>query len=192
MLWRVDEARHTLMPWGQLPAFSSVQALRLLKPSGMVEIKVTDSANGYIEAGRLTPGDTAAAARAWCTYNAGPTPENGEVLNHTAMGHAQLSVANRTGQLAVVKVRSATGSVLASVFLDPGGETTMDGLPDDPVQLDFATGEVWSRACHSFAAGMRAQRLPGLVSIGSDMQLAIPPDPQVKSVDLSDQAFEQE
>jgi hypothetical protein len=192
MLWRVDEARHTLMPWGQLPAFSSVQALRLLKPSGMVEIKVTDSANGYIEAGRLTPGDTAAAARAWCTYNAGPTPENGEVLNHTAMGHAQLSVTNRTGQLAVVKVRSATGAVLASVFLDPGGETMMDGLPDDPVQLDFAIGEVWSRACHGFAAGMRAQRLPGLVSIGSDMQLAIPPDPQVKPVDLSDQAFEQE
>ena len=50
MLWRVDEARHTLMPWGQLPPFSSVQGLRLLKPSGMVEIKVTDSTNGYIEA----------------------------------------------------------------------------------------------------------------------------------------------
>jgi hypothetical protein len=192
MLWRVDEARHTLMPWGQLPAFSSVQALRLLKPSGMVEIKVTDTANGYIEAGRLTPGDTAAATRAWCTYNAGPTPENGEVLSHTAMGHAELSVINRTGQLAVVKIRSAAGAVVASVFLAPGGATTMDALPDDPVQLDFATGEVWSRACRGFAAGMRAQRLPGLVAIGTDMQLAIPPDPQAKPVDLSDQAFEQE
>jgi hypothetical protein len=192
MLWHVDEARHTLVPWGQLPAFSSVQALRLLKPSGMVEIKVTDSANGYVEAGRLTPGDTAAAARAWCTYNAGPTPENGEVLSHTAMGHAALSVTNRTGQLAVVKIRSATGKVIASVFLDPGGEATMEALPDDPVQLDFATGEVWSRACRGFAAGMRAQRLPGLVSIGPDMQLAIPPDAKAKAVDLSDQAFEQE
>jgi DnaJ-like protein len=192
LLWHVDDARHTLVPWGQLPAFSSVQALRLLKPSGMVEIKVTDATNGYVEAGRLTPGDAAAAARAWCTYNAGPTPENGEVLSHTAMGHAALSVTNRTGQLAVVKVRSAVGAVVASVFLDPGGETTMDGLPDDPVQLDLATGEVWSRACRSFAAGMRAQRLPGLVSIGTDMQLAIPPDPKVKAVDLSDQAFQQE
>jgi len=81
---------------------------------------------------------------------------------------------------------------VASVFLDPGGEAMMDGLPDDPVQLDVATGEVWSRACRSFAAGMRAQRLPGLVSIGSDMQLGIPPDPKVGPVDLSDQAFEQE
>ena len=192
MLWRVDEAQHTLVPWGQLPPFSSVQALRLLKPSGMVEIKVTDGANGYVEAGRLTPGDAAAAARAWCTYNAGPTPENGEVLSHTAMGRATLSIANRTGQLAVVKIRSAAGAVIASVFLDPGGETTMDGLPDQPVQLDFATGEVWSRACHGFAAGMRAQRLPGLVSIGTDMQLAIPPDLEARPVDLSDQAFEQE
>ena len=33
--------------------------------------------------------------------------------------------------------RSAAGTVVASVFLDPGGETTMDGLPDDPAcQLD--------------------------------------------------------
>jgi hypothetical protein len=192
ILWRVDEARHTLVPWGQLPAFSSVQALRLLKPSGMVEIKVTDSTNGYVEARRLTPGDTGSAARAWCTYNAGPTPENGDVLSHTAMGHATLSIANRTGQLAVVKVRSATGAVIASVFLDSGGATTMDGLPDDPVQLDFATGEVWSRACHGFAAGMRAQRLPGLVTIGTDMQLEIPPDPKARPIDLSDQAFEQE
>jgi hypothetical protein len=192
ILWRVDEARHTLVPWGQLPAFSSVQALRLLKPSGMVEIKVTDNTNGYVEAARLNPGDTGSAARAWCTYNAGPTPENGDVLSHTAMGHATLSVANRTGQLAVVKLRSAAGAVVASVFLDPGGETTVDALPDDPVQLDFATGEVWSRACHSFAAGMRAQRLPGLVSIGNDMQLDIPPDPKAKPVDLSDQAFAQE
>ena len=192
MLWRADEARHTLVPWGQLPPFSAVQGLRLLKPSGMVEIKVTDSANGYVEAGRLTPGDSAAAVRAWCTYNAGPTPQNGEVLSHAAKGRATLSVTNRSGQLAVVKIRSADGTVIASVFLGPGGETKMDGLPEEPVRLDFATGEVWSRACHGFVAGMRAQRLPGLVSIASAARLAIPPDPAVAAVDLSDQAFEQE
>jgi hypothetical protein len=192
MLWRVDEARHALTPWGQLPAFSSVQALRLLKPSGMVEVKVTDSTNGYVQADRLTPGDTAAASRAWCTYNAGPTPENGEVLSHTVLGHAGLSVTNRTGQLAVVKIRSSIGGVVASMFLGPGGETSMEGLPDDPVQVEFATGEVWSRACRSFAAGMRAQRLPGLVGIGLDMQLTIPPDAKAKPVDIPDQAFAQE
>jgi hypothetical protein len=192
LMWRVDEARHTLVPWGQLPAFSSVQALRLLKPSGMVEIRVTDSTTGYVEAAKLTPGDSAAATRAWCTYNAGPTPENGEVLSHNAKGHASLSVTNRTGQLAVVKIRSAAGNVVASVFVDPGDAATMDELPDDPVQLEFATGEVWSRACHGFAAGMQAQRLPGLVPIGTDRQLTIPPDPKAKLVALPDQAFEQE
>lgn len=192
VLWRADDARHTLVPWGQLPAFSAVQGLRLLKQNGMVEIKVTDSTNGYVEAGRLTPGDSATATRAWCTYNAGPTPENGEVLSHAAKGRATLSIDNRSGQLAVVKIRSAAGAVVASVFLGPGGETTMDGLPDEPVRLEFATGEVWSRACHGFAAGMRAQRLPGPVAIGAARRLAIPPDPAVAPVDLSDQAFEQE
>jgi hypothetical protein len=192
MLWRVDEARHTLVPWGHLPAFSTVQGLRLLKPTGMVEVKVTDSADGYVEAGRLTPGDGPAAARAWCTYNAGPTPANGEVLNHAATGHASLSIENRSGQLAAVKIRSSAGPLIASVFLGPGGETTMEGLPAEPVRLDFATGEIWSRACHGFAAGMRAQRLPGLISIGRAARLAIPPDPSAAPADISDQAFEQE
>jgi hypothetical protein len=192
MLWRSDETKHTLVPWGQLPAFSAVQALRLFKANGMVEVRVTDTANGFIDAGRLTPGNTEAAARAWCTYNAGPTPANGEVLTHAARGHARLSVDNRSTQPAVVKIRSTDGAVVASVFLDPGGEATLEGLPDAPALLDFATGEVWSRACHGFTAGMRAQRLPGPVAIGAVTRLAIPPDASVTPIDLSDQAFEQE
>jgi hypothetical protein len=192
MLWRSDDVQHKLVPWGQLPPFSAVQGLRLFKTNGMVEVRVTDTANGFVEAGRLTPGDTAAAARAWCTYNAGPTPANGEVLTRAGEGHARLSIANRSGQPAVVKIRSADGAVAASVFLDPGGEATVDGLPDAPALLDFATGEVWSRACHGFAAGMRAQRLPDPVTIGAATRLAIPPDAAVTSVELLDQAFERE
>jgi hypothetical protein len=192
MLWRADEARHTLVPWNQLPAFSSVQGLRLLKASGMVEVMVTDSANGYVQADRLTPGDAAAAGRAWCTYNAGPTPMNGEVLNHAGKGTARLSINNRSGQLAVVKLRSTANTLIASVFLGPGGEATMDGLPAEPVRLDYATGEVWSRACHGFVAGMRAQRLPDLIAMNGATRLAIPPDGTVVAVDLSDQAFERE
>ena len=192
MLWRADDAQHKLVPWGHLPPFSAVQGLRLFKANGMVEVKVTDTANGFVEAGRLTPGDTATAARAWCTYNAGPKPANGEVLTHGAQGHGKLSIGNRSGQPAVVKIRSVDGAVSASVFLDPGGEATIEGLPDSPAQLDFATGEVWSRACHGFAAGMRAQRLSNLVMMGTEARLAIPPDPAITSVELSDQAFERE
>jgi hypothetical protein len=192
MLWREDEARHALVPWGQLPPFSAVQGIRLFKANGMVEVRVTETANGFIEAGRLTPGNTAAAARAWCTYNAGPTPANGEILTHGADGQSKLSIDNRSGQPAVVKIRSAVGAIIASVFIDPGGEATVEGLPDGPARLDFATGEVWSRACHGFSAGMRAQRLPDLITIGTAARLAIPPDPTVASVELSDQAFERE
>ena len=50
MLWRMDDTRGTRCAcWRQLPAFSAVQGLRLLNPSGMVEVKVTDNANGYVE-----------------------------------------------------------------------------------------------------------------------------------------------
>ncbi len=101
-----------------------------------------------------------------------------------------MAIENRSGQLAVVKLRSAAGAVLASVFVEPGGATTLDGLPAQPVEVDFATGEVWSRACHGFAAGMRAARLSGLVSIGTASRLAIPPDAAVSTAEISDQAFE--
>jgi hypothetical protein len=197
MLWRADEGRKALVPWGQLPPFSAVQGLRLLKSSGMVEVRVTDTANGYVEAGRLTPGDTAAAARAWCTFHAGATPANGEVLSNGGRGkanldQARLAIDNRSGQPAVVKVRSADGAVVASVFLGPGGQTTMEGLPEEPIRLEFATGEAWSRACHAFAAGMRAARLTDLVAIASLPRLTIPPDPGIATVELSDQAFQHE
>jgi hypothetical protein len=206
MLWRADETRQNYIPWGQLPPFSAVQGLRLIKSSGMVEVKVTDSANGFIEAGRLTPGDTTAAARAWCTFHAGPTPANGELLTRGpqgqstrqspgqghAGGHSRLSIDNRSGQPAVVKIRSPEGAIISSVFLGPREQTTLEGLPDEPVRLDFATGEMWSRACHGFTAGMRAQRLPSLVTIGTSSRLEIPPGPAVAPVDLPDQAFEQE
>lgn len=191
-LWRADDGRRSLLPWGTLPPFTAVQGLRLYKANGLVEVKVTDSTNGFIEAARLTPGDTAAATRAWCSYNAGPTPANGEVMTRAIPGHARLSIDNRSGQPAVVKLRSADGAVIASIFIGPGGQATMEGAPDEPAHIEYATGEAWSRACHGFAASMRAQRLPDLVTIGSATRLAIPPDPSLKPIDLSDQAFEEE
>ena len=68
----------------------------------------------------------------------------------------------------------------------------MDALPDQPVHIEFATGEVWSRACRGFAAGMRARRLSELVTLDKAPRLAIPPDAAVATVEIPDQAFEQE
>jgi hypothetical protein len=192
MLWREDSDRRVLVPWGVLPPFSAVQGIRLFRSNGMVEVRVTDTANGLIEAGRLSPGDTAAAARAWCTYNSGPMPQNGEVLARNAHGRARLTIDNHSGQPAVVKLRSPDGGLVAAVFLGPEGRTTLDDLPETEVRADFATGEAWSRACRGFTAGMRAQRVARPIGPGTDSDLAIPPDPASSAVDLSDQAFEQE
>jgi hypothetical protein len=192
MLWREDKDRRVLVPWGVLPPFSAVQGLRLFRSNGMVEVRVTDVANGLIEAGRLNPGDTAAAARAWCTYNSGPLPQNGEVLARNAHGPARLTIDNHSGQPAVVKLRSPDGVLVAAIFLGPEGQTTLDDLPEEEVRVDFATGEAWSRACRGFTVGMRAQRVTRPIGPGTHADLAIPPDPSFAPVDLSDQAFEQE
>ena len=190
MLWKLDDAKRTLLPWGQLPPFSAVQGVRFDKANGMVEVRVTEAANGYVDAGRLSPGDAAAAARAWCTYNAGPTPANGEVLSRAATGGARLAIDNRSGQPSVVKIRRGDGAVLVSVFLNPGGATVVEGLPADATRIEFATGEVWSRACRAFSAGMRAQALRDFVTLETLGRLAIPPGPETEVTDLTDQAFQ--
>ena len=96
-----------LVPLGQLPPFSSVQAVRLVRQNGMLEVLLNDQGNGFISADHLTPGNAAAARRAYCGYNAGPTPTNGELLARHGQGNGKLMVENRAMQPAVVKLRDA-------------------------------------------------------------------------------------
>ncbi len=71
VLWRHDTERNTLVPVGQLPPFSSVQAVRLIRQTGMLEVLVNDRSNGFINADHLMPGNAEAARAAYCSYNAG-------------------------------------------------------------------------------------------------------------------------
>ena len=194
VLWRRDEEHNAFLPTGQLPPFSAVQALRLFRQSGLVEVRTSDTATGFIEAARLTPGDAAAARRAFCAYNAGPSPTNGEVLERRGGGTGRLELDNRTTQPAVVKLRDPAGAVVLTTFLAPGAHAAVEGLPDGRFRPDFAIGELWSRACRSFAAGMRAQRLGGYFSLDALTPLTIPPDVpgETEPADISDQAFEHE
>ena len=194
VLWRFDEPRKAFVPAGHLPPFSAVQALRLNRQNGLVEVRVKDAATGFIEVGRLTPGDATAAHKAYCAYNAGPAPGNGEILHQTASGKGRLVLDNRTSQPAVVKLRDAAGLAVMTVYLAPTGHVSLEGVPDGRYRPDFAIGELWSRACLSFAAGMRAQQLSGFFTLDALTPLTIPPDlpGEPPSSDISDQAFERE
>jgi hypothetical protein len=65
-------------------------------------------------------------------------------------------------------------------------------LPDTSYRLEYAVGELWSRACNSFAAGMRAQRFPYYATPAALSSLVIPPDFSVvpPPEDISDAEFE--
>jgi len=176
---------------GPLPPFSAVQGLRLLKSNGMVEVKVTDTTTGFVEAGRLTPGDPVAAQRAGCTYHAGPTPANGEVMRAAPPATRGWNIENLSGQPAVIKLRSPDGALLTSIFLGPGGEAVVEGLPGRTGAAGPRDGEVWSRACHGFEAGCARVRCrtwsgSGLCRVWRSAGAG------VATVDLTDQAFEQE
>jgi hypothetical protein len=191
LLFRHDAEKKVLISFGQLPPFTPVQALRLFRQVGMVEIKVTETATAYVEAARLAGGDAAAAHRAYCGYNAGPPPDNGEVLEQRGAGNRRLAVESHVNQPVVLKLRNVSGAVVASVYLAPNGHADIGGLPDDDVQPDYAIGELWSRACGGFAAGMRAQRLHGFVPLAKLSPLIVPPGPDAAApADIAEQTFE--
>lgn len=193
MLWRMDPARgNVLTPIGQLPPFSAVQAVRLIRQTGMLEVQVNTNVNGFISADHLAPGDALAAHRAYCGYNAGPMPFDGEVLERHATGAGTLTVQNRAVQPAVVKLRDTAGAVVVSVFLGPNGEVALSGLPEGTYRPDFAIGELWSRACNTFAAGMRARRTTATLRVPAASALVLAPDVnEPAGTDISDQAFGQ-
>jgi hypothetical protein len=192
-LWRHDTDRNMMVPLGQLPPFSSVQAVRLIRENGMIEVRITDRANGYVSADHLQPGDAGAARAAYCGYNAGPKPGDGELLERRGTGTGTLWVDNRALQPAVVKLRNRTGAVIVSVFLAPGGHSEVTGLPDGLYRPEYAIGELWSRACNAFAAGMRARRMDAEFSLPGIAHLTVTPDgTETAGSDISDQAFQQD
>jgi hypothetical protein len=190
MLWGLDAGHSTLTPIGKLPPFSEVQAIRLIRQSGMLEVLVNEHGNGFISVDHLTPGNAEAARRAYCGYNAGPTPYDGELLERRGYGKGSLEMENRAVQPVVVKVRDAAGVVALAVFLGPGGHVALDGLPDGTYHTEFAIGELWSRACNSFAAGMRARRMDAALEVPGVSRLVVAAD-EPAAADISDQAFEQ-
>ena len=188
ILWRLDAEHGTLIPMGEVPPFSSVQAIRLIRQSGMLEVMVNARANGFISADRLTPGNVVAARQAYCGYNAGPPPSDGELLERRGKGDATLEIENRAIQPIVVKLRDGTGVVALAVYLDPGGRAVLDGMAEGVYRTEFAIGELWSRACNAFTAGMRARRMNAALTVPRDSHLAVEAD--APAADITAQAFE--
>jgi hypothetical protein len=171
-----------------------VQALRLVQQHGLIEIRMADGDLGFVDATRLAPGDQLAAHRSYRTYNAGPPPQNGVVLGRHGSGGARLRIDNHGTQPTVVKLRDNAGAVAVSVFLAPGGTATVTDLPDASYRAEFAVGELWSRACNGFSAGMRAQRFAEFVPLSALSPLAVPPElsDAAPPQDIPDAAFEGE
>jgi len=194
VLWRLDSGRDKLLPIAELPPFSTLQAVRMMRQTGMLEVRVTDGGmNGYVAADHLAPGNVLTAQRAYCGYNAGAAPEDGEILDQRGTGDGTLVLDNQAVQPAVVKLRDATGAVALSVFLAPNGHAELSGVPNGTYQPDVAIGELWSRACNGFTSGMRAGRSPQQVRLPATAHVTVAPDANGPGwTEIDEQAFEQE
>jgi hypothetical protein len=193
VLWRHDAGRDELVMVGQLPPFSAVQAVRLIRQSGMLEVLVNDRTTAFISADHLMPGDALAARTAYCSFNSGPAPFDGELLERHGSGGGALSLDNRAIQPAVVKLRDPAGAVAIAVFLGPGSHADLDGLPNGSYRPEYAIGELWSRACNGFAAGMRSWRMDAVVTLPGAAPIVVAPDGSGSAAsDITDQMFEKE
>ena len=190
-VWQDDPQRGGLHPMARLRAFAPVHVLGVGPDRRLTAIQLAGGAIGFVASVRLAAGDPQAARLAFCADRAGPPPANGEVLSRRGGGPGWVSVADRDLEPAVVKLRDSAGRVVGSVYLAPGGQAVLRGLPAGPWRVDFAVGELWSRPCARFAAGERAQRFR--FPLGSGSILAIPPDlpPQAMPVDIPDPVFAQ-
>ncbi len=190
-VWQGDPDRGSLRPVGRLPAFAAVHVLGFGPDHQLAAIRLAGGRIGFVASVRLTTGDRIAARQALCADRAGPPPANGEVLARDGSGSGRFAVANRGQEPAVVKLRSAAGRVVRSVYIAPGGRAVLGDVPGGPWIVDLAVGELWSRACDRFAAGEQAQRFR--FPIGSGSILALPPElpKRAMPVAIPDRVFAQ-
>jgi hypothetical protein len=193
ILWMEEASDKRLHPAGLVKPFTGVHALGLVPEHGLMAVALDRNEVGFIDAARLVPGDAAAARRAFCADQAGAPPANAELLaRHSSSGHDRLLIHNVGEQPAVIKLRNPAGHTEVSLYVGPRMNVTVIGLPAGPWRADVAIGELWSRACGLFAAGMRAERLAA--AIGPGDELTVPLDLSAAGVaqDISDQAFQRD
>ena len=188
ILWLRDGTGQRLVPAARLPPFTPVHAVAFVPDRGLIAVALEGGGLGFVDVARLTPGNAVAARQAFCADQSGPPPANAEVLARRGTGgQSKLLIHNRGEQPAVVKLRDLDGRAQAMVFIAPGVSVQVIGLPGGPWRADVAVGELWSRACAEFAAGMRAERLAGTIPSGSE--LTLPPGLSVAAEDIPDEAF---
>jgi hypothetical protein len=92
-------------------------------------------------------------------------------------------VINGADAAAVFLLRAADGA--AAIYVAPHAQAVITGLPSRRWRVEYAVGDLWSRSCFRFMAGMRAQRLPDHPL--RDAYII----PVVRATDIPDEAFKQ-
>jgi hypothetical protein len=164
ILWRYDQEDRHFRPAGTLAPFTPVLVTRLVSNGGLAEVRLPDGQYGFIYPHILVPGDAAAAQRADCVYNAGPSPHNAELLSGLRPDATPPTTTTRItvlnpGDVPAVFALAGAGESVA-VYVSAHGRVVMDHVPVRAWRVQAATGDLWSRPCFRFTAGMRARRLP--------------------------------
>jgi hypothetical protein len=193
ILWRYDAIDHHFRPNGRLAPFTPLALLRPVAHGSLAEVRLADDRVGYIYPHLLAPGDAGEASRARCIYDAGAPPRSGERLDAQTLedpsaqmvkapSPSRVTVINGSDAAAVFLLRAADGA--AAIYVAPHAQAVVTGLPSRRWRVEYAVGDLWSRSCFRFMAGMRAQRLPDQPLRDTYVL------PLVRATDIPDEAFQ--
>ena len=143
-----------------LDRFASVTVLGVSTDHEWARVRTALGDEGYVETRGLYGGSTELLRQEWCGEHLGGKPVAGEVLTRRASGEHQVLVHNGMRRDAVVKFKTPSGSTMVTVYLPATYRLGIAGIPDGVYNIEYATGERYSRGCGLFVEDMEAWRAP--------------------------------
>jgi hypothetical protein len=143
-----------------LDRFATVQVMDSTALGEWARILTQSGVTGYVPSRFLFGGTGSGPRTRWCTDQRGGPPENGDVLLRRSGGENRLTVQNKTGQDAVVRLKTPNGQTLIMFFVAANATAQIDGIPDGNFRVAFANGAVYSRPCGIFLGGMQTYIVP--------------------------------
>ena len=166
-----DQPSETAAVLRLLDRFTTVETLGVSGDGQWVQIHVLgrgqddELSRGWLPVRALYAGAGEEAMLDWCRTQPSATPSPGEILMRRAVGQHRAQLNNDSGQDAVVKLKSIAGATVVAVYIPATYSVTLNGVPEGTWLIEYATGNHYSTACHSFLKNGQAWTLPYKINL---------------------------
>jgi len=154
-VYRMDDKDSQEMT--RLSQFKDVQVNPDLRSRGWDYVELGAN-SGYVESSKLAEGSGYQAMIEACRSLGISRPESGQIAGSAATGTNRLLVSNPPGHDALVKLRNPGRDIVMIFYVRADSHISLEGIPEGPFTVFFATGENFSASCGRFLDHMEAFR----------------------------------